>query len=75
VTAACLALALAVLAIAGRVGSDAGAGALFRTAVGLTVGGAAYVVAVLLLRVDEVVLLKDRLLRRGRPGPGAQASA
>ena len=75
VTAACLALALAVLAIAGRVGSDAGAGALVRTAVGLTVGGAAYVVAVLLLRVDEVVLLKDRLLRRGRPGPGTQASA
>jgi len=75
VTAACLALALAVLAIAGRVGGDAGAGALVRTAVGLTVGGAAYVVAVVLLRVDEVVLLKDRLLRRARPGPSPQASA
>ena len=75
VTAACLALALAVLAIAGRVGGDAGAGALVRTAVGLSVGGFAYVVAIVLLRVDEVALLKDRLLRRGRPGPGAQASA
>jgi putative peptidoglycan lipid II flippase len=75
VTAACLALALAVLAVAGRVGGDAGAGALVRTTVGLLVGGAAYVAAVLLLRVDEVVLLRDRLLRRGRPGSGAATRA
>ena len=75
VTAACLALALAVLAVAGRVGGDAGAGALVRTTVGLLVGGAAYVAAVLLLRVDEVVLLRDRLRRRARPGSGAATRA
>ncbi len=75
VTVACGALALAVLGIAGRVGGDAGFGALVRTTVGLAVGGLAYVVAVVLLRVDEVVLLRDRLLRRARPGPEARASA
>jgi putative peptidoglycan lipid II flippase len=75
VTVACGALALAVLGIAGRVGGDAGVGALVRTTVGLLVGGAVYVVAVVLLRVDEVVLLRDRLLRRVRPGPEAQAPA
>jgi putative peptidoglycan lipid II flippase len=75
ITAACAALALAVLGIAGRVGSDAGVGALVRTTVGLVVGGGTYVAAVMLLRVDEVVLLRDRLLRRHRPGGTARASA
>jgi hypothetical protein len=75
VTAACAALGLAVLGIAGRVGGEAGAGALVRTTVGLLVGGLAYLVAVVLLRVDEVVLLRDRLLRRARPGPGTPTSA
>jgi putative peptidoglycan lipid II flippase len=75
VTVACGALALAVLSIAGRVGGDSGFGALVRTTVGLAVGGLAYVVAVVLLRVDEVVLLRDRLLRRARPGPEERASA
>ena len=75
VTAACGALALGVLGIAGRVGGDAGFGALVRTTVGLLVGGLAYVVAVLVLRVDEVALLKDRLLRKRRPGTGSRASA
>jgi putative peptidoglycan lipid II flippase len=72
---ACAALSLAVLGIAGRVGGDAGVGALVRTTVGLVVGGVAYVVAVLLLRVDEVVLLRDRLLRRLRPGGAARTPA
>jgi putative peptidoglycan lipid II flippase len=75
ITVACGVLALAVLGIAGKVGSDAGVGALVRTTVGLVVGGGAYVAAVVLLRVDEVVLLKDRLLRRARPGGAARASA
>lgn len=75
ITVACAALALAVLGVAGRVGSDAGVGALVRTTVGLVVGGGAYVVAVILLRVDEVVLLRDRLLRRPRPGGATRASA
>ena len=75
VTIACGALALAVLGIAGKVGSDVGVGALVRTTVGLVVGGGAYVVAVTLLRVDEVVLLRDRLMRRLRPGGAARASA
>jgi hypothetical protein len=72
---ACGALALAVLGIAGKVGGDAGVGALVRTAIGLLVGGGAYVVAVILLRVDEVVLLRDRLMRRLRPGGAARTSA
>ena len=59
-------LALAVLAVAGRVGSEAAAGALVRTTVGVAVGGLAYLAAVVALRVDEVVLLRDRLLRRAR---------
>ena len=75
ITAACAALGIAVLGIAGRVGGDAGVGALVRTTVGLLVGGTVYVVAVAVLRVDEAVLLRDRLLRRLRPGPEARASA
>jgi putative peptidoglycan lipid II flippase len=75
VTLACGALGLAVLGIAGRVGGEAGVGALVRTTVGLLVGGAAYVVAVVLLRVDEVVLLRDRLMRRLRPRPGSRTGA
>ncbi|MBA2625758.1 MAG: murein biosynthesis integral membrane protein MurJ [Acidimicrobiia bacterium] len=66
IVAACAVLALAVLAVAGRVGSEAAAGALVRTTVGVAVGGLAYLAAVVALRVDEVVLLRDRLLRRAR---------
>jgi putative peptidoglycan lipid II flippase len=75
ITGACAALALAVLGVAGRVGGEQGIGALVRTTVGLLVGGTAYGAAVLLLRVDEVVLLRDRLLRRGQPSQRPPTSA
>jgi putative peptidoglycan lipid II flippase len=65
VAAACALMALAVVGVTRFVGDDDGGGAILRTAVGVTVGGATFAVAVLLLRVEEVTALRQRLLRRG----------
>ncbi|MCU1381220.1 MAG: murein biosynthesis integral rane protein MurJ [Acidimicrobiales bacterium] len=57
---ACLAMA-GVVAVVSRVVGDA---AVVQTAAGVLAGGAVYVAALLLLRVEDVATLRSRLLRR-----------
>lgn len=65
VVAACAAMAAAVMVVTRLVGDDEGAGAIVRTAVGVAVGGLSFAVAVVVLRVEEVTALRQRVLRRG----------
>lgn len=68
VLVACVAMAVAVVVVSRVVGSSDGFGALLRTVAGVAAGGLVYVVAVLVLRVEEVDMLRARLLKsRTRP--------
>ena len=62
--AACIAMALAVWAVAYQVGSDEGFGAIVRTGVGVLVGAVVFLGMILLLRAEEVGALRARLGRR-----------
>jgi putative peptidoglycan lipid II flippase len=57
------AMALAVVLVASRVGSDDGGGAIVRTGVGVVVGLVVFVVTVVALRTEEVDALRTRLRR------------
>jgi hypothetical protein len=52
-----------VALVAARVGSNAGGGALVRTAVGVVVGLVVFGVTVVALRTEEVDALRSRLRR------------
>ena len=65
VALACAAMAATVMVVTRGVGDDDGAGAIVRTAVGIAVGGLTFAVAVVVVRVEEVGALRQRLLRRG----------
>lgn len=68
--AAAAVMAVAVWASTQVVGGDAGAGAVLQTLVGVVVGVVVYAVALLALRVPEMVDLLERLrARRGPPAP------
>ena len=68
--AAAAVMAVAVWASTQVVGGDAGAGAVLQTLVGVVVGVMVYAVALLALRVPEMVDLLERLrARRGPPAP------
>ncbi|HEX4906498.1 MAG TPA: murein biosynthesis integral membrane protein MurJ [Acidimicrobiales bacterium] len=60
---ASVAMGLAVLLVAFRVGSDEGAGAIVRTGVGVVVGLLVFAVTVVALRTEEVSALRSRLKR------------
>lgn len=57
------AMAAAVVVVANRVGANDGSGAIVRTAAGVAVGLAVFVVTVVALRTDEVEALRSRLRR------------
>lgn len=61
---ACAVMSVAVWAAVTTIGSDEGAGALARTAVGVTIGGVVYLGALLLLRVPDVDEFRRRVLAR-----------
>ncbi len=70
VTAACVAMGLAVEVVALRVGGTDGVGAVVRTGAGVAVGAMVYAVAVVALRVEEVAPLVARARRAtGAAGP------
>ncbi len=69
VVASCAVMAAAVFLVRSTVGSDTGAGAFVRTAVGIAVGIGVFGAAAYLLRVDELRAVWSRL--RGRPLPTA----
>ena len=65
VVVACALMAAAVLTVTSFVGDDEGTGAIVRTVVGVVTGGVTFAVAVVVLRVEEVTALRQRVLRRG----------
>jgi putative peptidoglycan lipid II flippase len=64
IVAATAVMALAVWLASRAVGADRGSGAVTRVVVGVTVGAIVYAAAALLLRIDDLRGLRDRLLRR-----------
>jgi putative peptidoglycan lipid II flippase len=69
IVAACVAMAGAVTLATGLVDGDGSAAALARTAVGVGVGAIVYTAAVVVLRVDEVAAVRERLARRSSATP------